>query len=125
VQGDYGKLPDRQAVVLKMFEEQQLARGGSVTLLFNDPRNTDKKDQKARVGYLIEAGATVRDPLTVAEIPAREVLVARIKAQPLLAPGKAYSALIAWLEKNRLPYRTPTLEIYRDSEMVVEMETMK
>ena len=122
VTGDYTNLPQRQQEMLKVLHEQGVADGASVMLLWDDPRVTEKKKQRARVGYMVAPNASVHAPLALATVPARRVLLAHVNAQPLLAPGKAYAALLAYLEKNHLPFRLPTLEIYQKRELSVEME---
>lgn len=123
VTGDYTNLPQRQQAVLRILDSQNVVAGASVTELYSDPRVVvDKKQQKARVGYLIPANSTVHDPLRLADIPQRRVLLAYVKAQPLIAPGKAYGALLDYLKQHNMPFVLPTLEIYQDHGLSVEMD---
>lgn len=120
-QDDYAKLLDKQPEVIRAFEAQHIARGASIMLIFNDPRTTPKKEQTARIGYLIDPGATVREPLKVADVPARTVLMVRVHAHPRLAPGKAYGALLRYLQEHGMKFNLPTVEIYQNGELTVEM----
>ncbi len=120
--GDYTHLPQRQQEVLKNLERQGVEALDSLTILYDDPRTTPKKEQRARVGYLIGPDAQAHDPVQVAEIPRRRVLRAQVKAQPLMAPGKAYSALIEHLKEQGQELRLPSLELYKNGVLTVEME---
>lgn len=120
--GDYYKLPEKQQEVLGRLQQQSVSAGAPITLLLNDPRSTPKRDWNAQVGYLVDAQAGVAEPLAIGEVPARRVLLVRVKAQLLLAPGKAYAALLEYIEKNHMKFKLPTVEIYQDGVLTVEMD---
>ncbi len=119
--GDYAKLPDRQQQVLKILRSQMVEAGAPVILLLNDPRVTRRQDLKADVGYLVAPYVHVHSPLKIKRIPSRRKLIAEVKTQPLLAPGKVYHALIKYLAENKLAFHLPTLEIYQNGALTVEM----
>lgn len=119
--GDYYKLPEKQQEVLTHLQEQGVKAGTAVTVLLNDPRSTPKREWSAQVGYLVDAEAKVGDPLTLGNIPVRAVLLVKVKAQPLLAPGKAYSALLGYLDEHKMKLNLPTVELYQDGVLTVEM----
>lgn len=119
--GDYYKLPEKQQEVLSRLQAQGVKAGTPVTLLLNDPRTTPKREWSAQTGYLVEPQAQVAEPLVVGDVPARRVLLVKVKAQPLLAPGKAYAALLEYLEEHRLKLNLPTVELYQDGVLSVEM----
>lgn len=119
--GDYSKLPEKQQEVLGRLQKQGVAAGTSITLLLNDPRATPKRDWSAQVGYLVDAQASVSEPLAIGDIPVRQALVVKVKAQMLLAPGKAYSALIDYLDEHHMTLNPPTVELYQDGVLTVEM----
>ncbi len=120
--GDYTDLPQRQQKMLQTLHDQGVREGASVMVLYDDPRVTEKKKLRARVGYMVDPAARVHDPVKLAEVPLRRVVLVRVNAQPLMAPGKAYSALLDYLDKNHLPFKLPTLEIFQNRELSVEME---
>lgn len=120
--GDYTDLPQKQQDMAKRLRDQGVECGATVMALYDDPRFTAKKKQRARVGCMIDSAARVHEPIMVAEVPARKVVLARVNAQPLMAPGKAYSALLDYLEQNHIPFKLPTLEIFQNRELAVEME---
>lgn len=120
--GALSKLPEAQQAALRELQKQGIASGAPITVLLTDPRTTASKEQMARVGYLVDASARVAEPLKLADIPARHVVVAQIHAHPTVAPGKAYAALLDYLGSQGKTLKLPTVEIYRDSDLSVEME---
>lgn len=119
--GDYSKLPEKQHEVMGRLEQQGVAAGIPITLLLNDPRATPKRDWSAQVGYLVDAQARVGEPLAIGDVPARQALVVKVKAQLLLAPGKAYAALMDYLDAQHMKFNLPTVELYQDGVLTVEM----
>lgn len=120
--GDYAKLPDRQLEALRALQAQGIVHGAAVTLMQNDPRTTAKDKLAAQTGYLVEPGVSVREPLKLGDVPARQVLVAQVRAHPRLAAGKVYAALLKYLDEHGMKLKLPTLEIYQNSELSVEMD---
>jgi effector-binding domain-containing protein len=120
-QGDYSKLPEKQQEVLGRLQQQGVTAGTPITLLLKDPRATPKRDWAAQVGYLVDARARVSEPLALGDVPERQALVVKVKAQLLLAPGKAYAALIEYLDEHRMKLNLPTVELYQDGVLTVEM----
>lgn len=119
--GDYSKLPDKQQEVLGRLQQQGVAAGTPITMLLNDARTTPKRDWIAQTGYLVDAHAKVSEPLAIGDVPARLALVVKVKAQLLLAPGKAYAALMDYLDAHKMQFRQPTVELYQDGVLTVEM----
>lgn len=120
--GDYANLPAKQLEALKILQAQGVAHGAAITLMQSDPRTVSKSSLAARTGYLVDAGASVREPLKLADVAARPVLVVQLRAHPRLAAGKVYAALLRYLREQGLALKLPTLEIYQDSILMVEME---
>lgn len=112
-QGDFSKLPETQRKVGQLLEEQHILKGAAITELLDDPRKTERKNLRARTGYLIGSGAAVAAPLKIGTIPARPVLVAEVHAAALLAPSKAYQALHDHLKARQAEIRLPTVELYQ------------
>jgi DNA gyrase inhibitor GyrI len=120
--GDYAKLPDKQMEALRALRAQGVAHGAAITLMQGDPRTSAKAMLKAQTGYLVEAGASVREPLRLADVPVRPVIAVHLRAHPRLATGKAYAALLKYLEGHGMKLKLPTLEIYQNSTLTVEMD---
>jgi len=120
-QGYYSKLTSKQKEVLFELKQQGITPGAQVTLMFSDPRTSSKDELKARTGYIISPDAQIKAPLQSESIPLRQVAAARIKAHPLFAYGKTYSALLKFAEQHGAALQLPTVEIYDASVLTVEM----
>lgn len=119
--GDYAKLPDRQLEARHALEAQGIAHGAAITLLQNDPRLTARDKRSAQTGYLVEPGVAVKEPLKLGDVPARRVLLASVRAHPRLAAGKIYTALLKYLDEHGMKLAVPTVEIYQNNTLTVEM----
>jgi hypothetical protein len=120
-QGVYSKLASTRNEVLFELKRQGINAGAQVTLVLTDPRTTPYDELKARTGFMVTRDAMPLAPLKIEEVPMRQVAVARIKAHPLLAYGKTYSALLDFAAQHKIPLQLPTLEIYDASILSVEM----
>lgn len=119
--GRYDKLLGKQNEVFLALEAQGVTAHAPIALLLSDPASTKKKELSSHAGYLVDVGANVVAPLLVGDIPARRVLLVRVKASPVLAPSKAYKALTEYLAAHQMKLVLPTVEIYKDKELSVEM----
>lgn len=119
--GDYAKLNDRQAEVRHRLAEAGIVPGASITVLFSDPRQVERRERRAHIGYLLPVAVEVKAPLAVAEIPARPVLRAEVRAAILLAPSRAYQAIDDYLRGQGTGIRMPSVELYQSSETVFGM----
>jgi hypothetical protein len=120
-QGVYSRLVKKQDEVLFELKKQNITPGAEVALLMSDPRTTPHDDLLAQAGFMIAKDANPLPPLKVGTIDKREVVVAEIKAHPLLAYGKVYSALLDYAKQHDTTLHLPTLEIYEHSILRVEM----
>lgn len=119
--GDYSKILDTQDEVYQALKAQGIEAGAPVALILDDPRVTAAKELRAQAGYLVAQNAPVKPPLKTADIPERRVLIAQVKAHPMLAPSKAYSALLSYLKAQNMTLHLPTFEIYQHRTLTVEM----
>jgi len=120
-QGVYSKLVKKQDEVLFELKKQNITPGAEVALLMSDPRTTPSDDLMAQAGFMIGKDANPLPPLKVNTIHKREVVIAEIKAHPLLAYGKVYSALLEYAKQHNTGLHLPTLEMYEHSILRVEM----
>ncbi len=121
--GDYSNLLAKQDEVYRALQAQGITPGAPVALLLKDPRSTPKRDLFSRAGFLVEPGVRLREPLRRGRIPPRRVVLVTVKANPYLAPGKAYKALLDYLQAHNMKLTLPTFEIYREGVLTVEMDT--
>jgi effector-binding domain-containing protein len=120
-QGVYSKLAKKQDEVLFELKKQNITPGAEVILLMSDPRTTANDNLIAQAGFMIGKDDNPLPPLKINTIEKRQVVVAEIKAHPLLAYGKAYSALLEFAKQHNTVLHFPTLEIYQHSVLHVEM----
>ncbi len=120
-EGPYSKLTSKQNEVLFVLKQQGIEAGAQITLILSDPRTTPYQELQARTGFIIDQDQMPVAPLKIDTIPIRKVAVAKIKAHPLFAYGKAYSALIKYSENHNTTLHLPTLEIVEASVLSVEM----
>ena len=119
--GPYSQVGDQQHALEFQLQQQGIAPLGKITLILDDPRTTPQKAGRARIGYLIAAGDTPKSPILVDDLPARQVIQVTIKGHPLITYGKAYGALLTYLEQQGMTLRLPTVERYDRSILTVEM----
>ena len=120
-QGAYSKLETRQKEVQHALKQQGVETGAQITVVLSDPRTTSYKELRAHTGYIVSDQAKLVAPLRLGFIPRRRVAIASIKAHPLFAYGKTYSALLAYARENKMSLRLPTVELFNDSVLQVEM----
>jgi effector-binding domain-containing protein len=120
-QGAYTKLVTKRGEVELALRQQGIAPQRSITIIYDDPRTTDREKRTARTGFFLEQDVMTKPPLATDTIPARRVVLARIKAHPVFAYGKAYGALLEYAAQHKMALRMPTLEIYDASVLTVEM----
>ena len=120
-QGAYSKLESKQKEVRRALDSQGIAAGPQITVMQSDPRTTPYKELRAQTGFIVTADAMPVAPLKLGMIPSRQVAAASIKAHPLFAYGKTYSALLDYAERHDMTLHLPTVEIYEHSVLRVEM----
>ena len=125
VQGPYSKLAAKQQEVAAELRKQGIAQGRSFTVIYDDPRTVKANERHARAGYLIDASANPQPPIQVDNMPVRRVVVSQVKAHPLLAYGKVYGMLLDFGKRQGEGLHLPTVEIYSDSTLTVEMPLEK
>jgi hypothetical protein len=123
--GAYSKLAGKQDEVMFELRKQGIVPEQGISLILEDPRTTPYDKLLARTGFQIASSATPVPPLALETIPAREVVVAQVRAHPLFAYGKAYSALLDYTRQHGMALRMPTLERYSNSILTVEMPLEK
>jgi hypothetical protein len=119
--GDYAKLPDTAMQAHKELQRQKIAVGQPISVLYSNPDLVQREQRQARAGFLIEPGVAVAEPLKTDTLPARRVLVAKVRAGQLIAPSRAYSALDRHLQAQGRGIAMPTVEIYEVAESRLSM----
>ena len=124
-EGPYSKLSSKQNEVLFYMKQQNIAHGAEISIVLTDPRTTSYKALLARTGYIVQSEVQVKEPLKLGRIPPQKVAIAKIKAHPLLAYGKTYSVLLDYCKAHSMNLMLPTVEIYDQSVLRVEMPLEK
>jgi GyrI-like small molecule binding domain len=119
--GDYSKLPDKTGEARAGLREAGIEAGKPITVLYSNPDLIDVGKRRARTGFLVPPGSKLPSPLEIDTIPARPVLVVRVRAGSMLAPGRAYAALDKYLQARGKGIRMPTVELYEASDSVLRM----
>jgi len=119
--GDYAKLPDKAVEARAALRAAGIEAGRPITVLYSNPDLVDVGDRRARTGFLVPPGSKAPLPLEVDTIAARPVLVVRVRAGSLLAPGRAYAALDEYLQARGKGIRMPTVELYAASDSLWRM----
>ncbi|OYY95909.1 MAG: hypothetical protein B7Y41_01090 [Hydrogenophilales bacterium 28-61-23] len=119
--GDYSKLPDKAVEARAALRAAGIEAGNPITVLYSNPDLVDVGERHARTGFLIPRGSKVSFPLEVDTIPQRRVLVVRVRAGGMLAPGRAYAALDKYLQARGKGIQMPTVEIYQAADSSLSM----
>lgn len=119
--GDYSKLPDKAVEASEALQGSGIKVGKPITVLYSNPDLVDVGERRARTGFLVPPGSKVPLPLEVDTIPARPILLVRVTAGSMLAPGRAYAALDRYLQARGQGIQMPTVEIYDASDSVMRM----
>ncbi len=122
--GDYSKLPDKQAKVVGHLKAQGIAAGQAISVLFSNPAEVNVNERRSHTGFLVPERAVVAEPLKLATIPARPVLLVRVRAAVLMAPSRAYHALDVYTQARGQGIRMPTVELYETSDSALRMGTL-
>ena len=110
--GDYAKLADQLPRVYEALDRAGIRPGAAFSVLYSHPDTVARSDRRARVGYLVAPGRAVPASLQIDTLPARRVLVSRVRAAMLLAPCRAYQALDGHLKQEGKSIAMPAVEIY-------------
>lgn len=120
-QGAYTRIITRRGEVEGVLRQQQAVLKTSITVIYDDPRTTDEDKRQARTGFLINDTLVPREPVLTDTIPSRRVVSVSVKAHPVFAYGKAYSALLEYAEQQGIALHLPTVELYDNSMLTVQM----
>lgn len=118
--GDYAKLADQLPRVREALARAGIEPGASFSVLYSHPDRVMRSERRARVGYLVAPGTSAPPTLQIDTLPARRVLVARVRAVMLLAPSRAYQALDDHLKREGKSITLPSIEIYEASGSVLK-----
>jgi len=120
-EGDYSKVEDKQREVGDMLKQQGIEAGQAITLIEDDPRNTPAAKRRAQAGVVISAQANPKTPLLVGDLPERRALIVSAKGHPFFVYGKAYGALLNYLDQHGMKLQLPVAESTHANTLTIEM----
>lgn len=101
----------------KLLDEQAVIALAPCGLYYDDPKTVASDKLRSRGGYIIEDNVKL-EILEKQVIPSREVVLARVKAHPMIAAIKVYPKIEKYLTKNNLTITGPCFEIYNENGVV-------
>ena len=110
--GPYYQTADTIKNVEKILQTTAIKAGEPCALYYDDPKNVPQDKLRSKGGVFVENVVSLKPPLRLEEIPARTVIIGRIKSHPAIASIKVYPKLHKWLQQHHLKAGTPSLEIY-------------
>ena len=119
--GPFSEINKAKNDLQKMVKEQKLPVKTPCGVYFDDPAQSKNQQLRWRIGYTVEDSLTFSPPLKMDTIPAQRVIVASIKAHPMVAPFKTYPALEKWVAENGYRITGPAYEFYYDDGLVEAM----
>lgn len=115
--GPYKDIVKKIQGVKKLLDEQKVTPISACGIYYDDPKSVPSDKLRSKGGYLVE-GDVKLEILEKLEIPEREVIIAKIKAHPAIAPIKTYPKIQKWLVANNFICTGSCLEIYHDNGIV-------
>jgi hypothetical protein len=119
--GDYSKLPDKAVEARAALKSAGIVAGKPITVLYSSPDLVDVGKRVARTGFLVPPGSKVPVPLEIGTVAARRVLIVRVRAGSMLAPGRAYATLDKYQQARGKGIQMPTVELYEASDSPLRM----
>ena len=113
----YSEIATQLEIISKDYDHDNKNTGIPAALIFSDLTQISQEEVIAQAGYILPDSLEVGSKLFMNKIDKREVLVAKIEANPSIAVFKVYPSLVRWLEINQKLYRFnfPALESYQDT----------
>ncbi|MDZ7289660.1 MAG: GyrI-like domain-containing protein [candidate division KSB1 bacterium] len=119
--GPYYQVAEKITQVSKMLQEKNVRTLDACGIFYDDPSTVPQEQLRSRAGFLVKGAVTVEAPLAIDTVAQREVIVAKVKAHPTVAPLKTYPKMQEWMKQNNFQAAGPGLEIYH-ANGVVECE---
>ncbi len=119
--GPFSEINKAKNELQKMVNDQKLPVKIPCGVYFDDPAQTKNEQLRWRIGYTVEDSLSVSAPIKQDTIPAQLVIVASIKAHPMVAPFKTYPALENWVAEKGYKIIGPAYEFYYEDGVVEAM----
>ena len=120
--GAYHRVSEKIEKVGTMLDEMKIPKIIPCALFYDDPGDVSLGNLRSEGGYLVDQQFSLEHPFRQREIPKRSVIVATIKAHPLVAPFRTYSKIVEFMKMHHLKSMSPAFERYLPGGIVeVEM----
>lgn len=116
--GPYKDIGKKIQSVKKLLDEQKITSIAACGLYYDDPKSVPSDKLRSKGGYIVEGDVKKVEILELLNIPEREVVVAKVKAHPAVAPIKTYPKINKWLIDNNYIVIGPCLEIYYNNGII-------
>lgn len=115
--GPYKGICKKIQNVKKLLDEQEIIPVAACGIYYDNPKTVPSDKLRSKGGFIVEGDVEV-EILERLDISHREVVIAKVKAHPAIAPIKTYAKLGKWLGANNFTVAGPCLEIYHDTGVV-------
>ncbi|MCL6583668.1 MAG: GyrI-like domain-containing protein [bacterium] len=119
--GAYHQILEKIERVGKLLDERKIPKTVACAIFYDDPRDVPLESLRSEGGYLVDRQLSLEHPFGQQKIPRRTVIVARVKAHPLIAPFKTYGRIVDFMKMHNLKHSGPAMERYL-ADGVVEVE---
>ncbi|MEW6381382.1 MAG: GyrI-like domain-containing protein [bacterium] len=119
--GAYHQISEKIDRVGKLLDDRNIPKKTACAIFYDDPRDVPLESLRSEGGYLVDRQLTLEHPFGQQKVPRRSVIVARVKAHPMIAPFKTYSRIVDFMKMHRLDHNGPVMERYLP-DGIVEVE---
>ena len=120
--GAYHRVLGKIEKVGRMLDKKHIAKTIPCAFFYDDPKDVPLEKLKSEGGYLVDEDLQLEHPFGQRKIPARGVIIATVKAHPMVAPFKTYRKIVEFMQMHRLDHNGPAMERYLPGGIVeVEM----
>ena len=115
--GPYQNIRIKIQNVKKLLDDKGIIPLAACGIYYDDPKSVPSEKLRSKGGWLVEDNVDI-EILENVNIPEREVVVAKVKAHPAIAPIKTFPKIHTWLIANNFVPSGPCLEIYHNNKIV-------
>ncbi|MEW5804921.1 MAG: GyrI-like domain-containing protein [bacterium] len=120
--GAYHQVSNTIEKVGKLLDERKIQKTIPCAVFYDDPKDVPLENLKSEGGYLVNQQLSLEHPFGQRQIPSRGVILATVKAHPMIAPFKIYGRIVDFMKMHELEYDGPAMERYLPGGIVeVEM----
>jgi len=109
--GPYKNIGKKFDAAKQILNDQAIIPVTACGIYYDDPKSTPSDKLRSKAGFILDGDVKVNllEKITIEE---REVISAKIKASPMVAPFKVYPAITKWAKSNNCDIMGPSIEIY-------------